>query len=154
MCACVCACARTHQVALVFRAKALLLGQPGSCPPLWVDEPPYLGCLLAIYWLCCALRFSFSCHFWPYGHFTKESMRPQAKGRVGRAPVIHPSGLRLDLPWGMLPPPPALPRLMPEVLLLSFTSIHGSGVASLCLERACSRRFVSPQLTDTPWLTF
>lgn len=48
------------------------------------------------------------------------------------------------------PPPPALPRLMPEVLRLSFTSIHGSGACQPLPESAWSRRFISPQLTDPP----
>lgn len=76
--------------------------------------------------------------------------------RTGLEGLLSSIPLGLDLLYReeCWPPPPALPRLMPEVLLLSFTSIHGSGVASLCRESACSRRFVSPQLTDTPWLTF
>lgn len=36
-------------VAMIFRARALVLGQPGSCPLLRMDEPPRPGCLLAIY---------------------------------------------------------------------------------------------------------
>ena len=111
-----------------------------SVHAVWVDEPPHPG----------THCFSVSHHFCPDGcsleEFTKEST-----GWTGcRAESFHPSGPGLAARWGMLPPPPALPRLMPEVLLLSFTSIHGSRVASFCRERARSRRFTSPQLTDSP----
>lgn len=76
--------------------------------------------------------------------------------RTGLEGLLSSIPLGLDLLYReeCWPPPPALPRLMPEVLLLSFTSIQGSGAASLCRASACSRRFVSPQLTDAPSLTF
>lgn len=142
------------RVAMIFRAWALVLGQPGSCPLLRLDEPPRPGCLLAIYCLCCSVAFLLPVISGLMAVPLKNPWDPRL--RTGLEGLLSSIPLGLDLLYReeCRPPPPALPRLMPEVLLLSFTSIHGSGVASLCRESACSRRFVSPQLTDTPWLTF
>lgn len=73
--------------------------QNGWASTSWVPS----GYLLTVLFRC----FPASNNFWPYGSSTKESMGPQAKNRIGRAPFVHPFGSRLALPGGMLAPTPS-----------------------------------------------
>lgn len=121
---------------LVFRAQPLLLGPPGSFCRASLH---FLGAS----WLLTGLGPLFCC-------------LPILPALMV-IPLENPWDPRPRAGWqGWLyreeccPHPPALPRLMPEVLLLSFTSIHGSGVATLCQESACKQEVCFPTADRHP----